>query len=142
MVGQYLKTLEKYYGYTGNWQPNESVQVGDWADVELGFLPWLKEFLGIGDQTQIISKNLHSVMAGTLGDIEVKEEKRASVTLSHNVSISMSESCQAVSVKAQKKGGFFAVFQNMYETNAESASFRDKLDTLDKTSVAVVSGDI
>lgn len=140
MIREYLSSLEKYYGYTGNWQPNCPVHVGDWADVELGFLPWLKEFLGISYKSLEINKNLHSVMTGSLGDLEIKKEKRASMTLSHNVAIEMSESCQAVNIKAQKKGGFFAVFQGMHEYSAEPVSFKDKLYNLDKTSVAVVSG--
>lgn len=140
MIREYLSSLEKCYGYTGNWQPNCPVHVGDWADVELGFLPWLKEFLGISYKSLEINKNLHSIMIGSLGDLEVKKEKRAPMTLSNNVSIEMSESCRAVSIKAQKKGGFFAAFQDVQEYNAEPVSFRDRLHNLDKTSVAIVSG--
>lgn len=42
MIKEYLNSLEKNYGYTGNWQPNCSLQVGSWADVEHDFLLWLK----------------------------------------------------------------------------------------------------
>lgn len=140
MIREYLSSLEKCYGYTGNWQPNSLVHVGDWADVELGFLPWLKGFLGISYKSLEINKNLHSVMRGSLGDLDVKKEKRASMMLSHDVSIGAAESGRAVSIKAQKKGGFFAVFQEVQEYGAQPAAFRDKLRELNKTSVAVVAG--
>lgn len=140
MIGEYLKSLEKEYGYTGNWQPNCPIQVGNWADVELGFLPWLKEFLGISYKCLQINQDLHSVMAGVLDGIDVKKEKRAPFSLCYGASWSMSASCDAVNIKSEKKGGFFAIFQGIKEINAEPKSFRDKLETLDKTSVAVVSG--
>ncbi|MBR1390423.1 MAG: hypothetical protein IJ567_03095 [Lachnospiraceae bacterium] len=140
MIREYLSSLEKNYGYIGNWQPDCPIQVGNWADVELGFLPWLKDCLGISNKHLEINKNLHSVMSGKLENIEVKKEKRTALTLSHNVSISMSESCGTVSIKAKKAGGFFAVFQDVHEINAEPVSFRDNLEKLHKTSVAVVSG--
>lgn len=140
MIKEYLNALEKNYGYTGNWQPNCPIHVGDWADVELGFLPWLKEFLGISHKGLEINRNLHSVMSSSLGDLDVKKEKRASLTLSHNVSINMSESSQAVHIKAQKKGGFFAVFQDIQEYSAEPESFKGKLQNLNTTSAAIVSG--
>lgn len=140
MVREYLRNLEKNYGYTGNWQPNSPIDVGNWSDVELGFLPWLKQFLGISYQNIEINKNLHSVMTGSLDGIAVQKEKRAPMTLSYKISMSMSESCHGVRITAQKKGGFYAAFQDMQEVSADPVSFRDKLDGLDKDSVAIVSG--
>ena len=140
MIKEYLNSLEKNYGYTGNWQPNCSLQVGNWADVELGFLPWLKELVGIHFKSLEINENLHSIMAGSLGDLNLKKEKMAPMTLYHNVSINAGGSCQPVSIKAQKKGGFFAVFQDIYAQRADPVLFKDKLEKLNKTSIAVVSG--
>lgn len=140
MIKEYLSSLEKYYGYTGNWQPNSPVHVGDWADVERGFLPWLKGFLGISYKSLEINKDLHSIMVGSLGDLEIKKEKRASMFLSRHVTIDVSESSQLISIKAQKKGGFFAVFQDVYEYNAEPEAFRNNMYKLNKSSVAIVAG--
>lgn len=140
MIKEYLSSLEKCYGYTGNWQPNCPVQVGSWADVELGFLPWLKGFLGISYANLEITQSLHGIMTETLKDVELKKEKRASFTLSHNISLNMSADCSAVSICAKKKGGFFAAFQGVQEVTADARSFRNGLDKLNKTSIAVVSG--
>ena len=139
MIREYLNSLEKCYGYTGNWQPNCPVQVGNWTDVEIGFLPWLKSFLGIRYENLEINQNIHSIMTETLSDVESKKEKRASLTLSHNVSLNMSGDCSAVNIKAKKKGGFFAVFQDVQEVTAGARSFRNGLERLNKPSVAVVS---
>lgn len=70
MIKEYLNSLERCYGYTGNWQPNCPVQVGNWTDVELGFLPWLKSFLGISYTNLEINQNIHSIMTETLSDVE------------------------------------------------------------------------
>lgn len=140
MIKEYLSSLEKCYGYTGNWQPNCPIAVGKWADVELGILPWLKELLGTGCKSREINKNLHSIMSGSLEGLRIKQEKRASITLSHNVSMDISESSNTVCISAQKKGGFFALLQDVQEEIAESASFKEQLQQLDKTSVAVVAG--
>ncbi len=140
MIREYLTSLEKNYGYVGNWQPNCLLQIGDWSDVELGFLPWLKGFLGISYKNLEISKNLHSVMVNNLGNIRVIKEKRASFSLAQNVSFQMSESCNVVSIVAQKRGGFFAAFEDIQEFTADSASFRENLESLNKTAIAIVSG--
>ncbi|MDE6020232.1 MAG: hypothetical protein K2H01_04430 [Ruminococcus sp.] len=140
MIKEYLSSLEKCYGYTGNWQPNCPVQVGNWTDVELGFLPWLKRFLGISYANLDINQSIHSIMTETLNGVESKKEKRASLTLSHNVLLNMSGDCSAVSIKAKKRGGFFAVFQDVQEVTADAQSFRNGLDQLNKPSVAVISG--
>lgn len=140
MIKEYLSSLEKCYGYTGNWQPNCPVHVGDWTDVELGFLPWLKEFLGIKYTKLEINQNLHSIMTETINNLEIRREKRASLTLSHNISLNMSGDCSAVSIRAKKRGGFFAVFQDIQDVIAEAQSFRNELDKLNSTSIAVVSG--
>lgn len=140
MVKGYLSSLEKCYGYTGNWQPNCPVRVGDWTEVELGFLPWLKGFLGIRYSNLEIAQDLHSIMTETLDGLKLKKEKRASSALSHNISLEMSGDCGAVSIKAKRRGGFFAVFQDILEVTADAQSFRDGLDKLNKTSIAAVSG--
>lgn len=140
MIKEYLSSLEKNYGYTGNWQPNSPVEVGSWTDIELGFLPWLKQLVGIRYKSLEIDKNLHSIISGSLGNLDLKKEKRAPVTLSHNVSIDINGTGQPVSIKAQKKGGFFAVFQDIYEQKADPTLFRCELDKLNRTSIAVVSG--
>lgn len=140
MIKEYLSSLEKCYGYIGNWQPNCPVQVGNWTDVELGFLPWLKGFLGISYTNLEINRDIHGIMTETLNNIEIKKEKRASLTLSHNISLNMSGDCSAVSIKAKRKGGFFAIFQDIQEVTADARSFRDGLEQLSKPSVAVISG--
>lgn len=105
--------------------------------MELGFLPWLKGFLGISYTNLEINQDIHSIMTETLSDVEIKKEKRASMTLSHNVSLSMSGDCSVVSIKAKKRGGFFAIFQDVQEVIADARSFRDGLERLNKTSVVV-----
>lgn len=140
MRKEYFSSLEEIYGFTGNWAPSDDVQVGDWTDVEYGFIPWLKETAGIITREMEISKKLHGIMKGSLGQLDVKVIKKAPLFMSYNVSVEAGVSGAPISIKAQKKGGFFAIFQDIYEESADPVSFKDKLNELNKTSIAIVSG--
>jgi len=140
MRKEYFSSLEEIYGFTGNWEPSDSVQVGDWTDVEYGFLPWLKETVGITSKELEISKKLHGIVKGSLAQLDVKIKKKAPLFMSYNVSVEAGVSGAPVSIKAKKKGGFFAVFQDIYEESADPVSFRDRLKELNRTSIAIVSG--
>lgn len=140
MLKEYFSSLEDTYGFTGNWEPSESVQVGDWVDVKSGFLPWLKNAVGIENATEDLNRSLHNIMKNSLSGVATKRKKKAPMLLYHDVSVEVGVSGGPASIKALKKGGFFAIFQDVYEVSADPESFKNGLSKVDKTSIAIVSG--
>lgn len=139
MRKEYFKALEGKYGYTANWAPNEDVQIGAWTDIESGFIPWINRVRKNNTPEMEINDGLHNVMRGVLEEVTTKKKKLAPMFMSHQVSMDAGISGGPASIKAKKAGGFFAVLQDIYEISAEPASFQEKLQELNKTSVALIS---
>lgn len=139
MRQEYFSSLQKHFGYTANWAPNEDVHVGDWTDIKSGFLPWLNRVIGKSSIEIEINEGLRSVMKGSLGEIHTEDKEVGPMFLSYNVSMDAGISAGAASIKAKKAGGFFAILQDVHVVSAEPAAFQKKLRKLNKTSVAIVT---
>ena len=138
MLKEYFQNLAER-DYTANWKPNEGVKVGEWTNIATGFIPW---FNRIVDNTALaieINKGLHSVMKGSLKKIYTETRELAPMCMYHQVSVDVGISGGPAKIKAQKAGGYFAIFQDLYEISAKPASFQKKIQELDEAYVAIIS---
>ncbi|MCM1439542.1 MAG: hypothetical protein NC131_10140 [Roseburia sp.] len=139
MRKEYFKSMADTYGYTANWEPNESVNVGDWTSIETGLKPWLNRVMNNKTLDMEISDGLHNVMKGSLGKITKTTEEQASMCLSHQVFIEAGISGGPAKIRATKAGGFFAIFQDIQKTSAKPSSFQKKIQELNEEYIAVIS---
>lgn len=139
MRKEYFKSMADIYGYTANWAPNESVEVGDWTSIETGLKPWLNRVVNNTTLDMEINDGLHNVMKGSLGKITKTRDEQASMCLSHQVFIDAGISGGPAKIRATKAGGFFAVFQGIQKISAKPSSFQDKIQELDEEYIAVIS---
>lgn len=139
MRKEYFKSMADKYGYTANWAPNESVNVGDWTSIETGLKPWLNRVMNNKTLDMEISDGLHNVMKGSLGKIAKTTEEQASMCLSHQVFIEAGISGGPAKIRATKAGGFFAIFQDIQKTSAKPLSFQKKIQKLNEGYIAVIS---
>lgn len=139
MRKEYFEALTNEYGYTANWKPNESVQVGDWTNIATGFKPWLNRVLANTTLDMEINDGLHNVMRGSLEKVAKTKRKLAPMCLSHQISIDAGISGGPAKIRATKAGGFFAIFQDYQEISAKPSSFQKKMHELDEAYVAIIS---
>lgn len=139
MRKEYFNSLEQEYGYTANWAPNESVAVGDWTNIATGFKPWLNRVRTNTTLDMEINDGIHNVMRGSLEKVATKRRKLAPLCMSHQISIDAGISGDPAKIRATKAGGFFAIFQDLYEISAKPSSFKEKIHELDETYVAIIS---
>lgn len=139
MRKEYFKSMADTYGYTANWAPNESVEVGDWTSIETGLKPWLNRVVNNTTLDMEINDGLHNVMKGSLGKITKKRDEQASMCLSHQVFIDAGISGGPAKIRATKAGGFFAIFQGVQKISAKPSSFQEKIQELDEEYIAVIS---
>ena len=139
MRKEYFKALTNEYGYTANWAPSESVEVGDWTNLEAGFKPWLNRVLNNTTLDMEINDGLHNVMRCSLEKVAKTERKLAPMCLSYQVSIDAGISGGPAKIRATKAGGFFAIFQDIHEISAKPSSFQEKIHELDEEYVAIIS---
>lgn len=139
MRKEYFKSMADTYGYTANWEPNESVKVGDWTSIETGLKPWLNRVMNNTTLDMEINDGLHNVMKGSLGKITKTRDEQASMCLSHQVFIEAGISGGPAKIRATKAGGFFAIFQDIQKISAKPSSFQEKIQELDEEYIAVIS---
>lgn len=139
MRKEYFKSMADTYGYTANWEPNESVNVGDWTSIETGLKPWLNRVMNNTTLDMEINNGLHNIMKGSLGKITETIDEQASMCLSHQVSIEAGISGGPAKIRATKAGGFFAIFQDIQKFSAKPSSFQKKIQKLNEEYIAVIS---
>lgn len=115
MRKEYFKSMADTYGYTANWEPNASVNVGDWTSIETGLRPWLNRVMNNTTLDMEINDDLHNVMKGSLGKITKTRDEQASMCLSHQVFIEAGISGGPAKIRATKAEDFllfFKIFKN------------------------------